>query len=396
MVPYQHALAHLLRTVHPLTGERLPLTVSAGRTLAAALVAPYPMPPFDQSLMDGYALRSADTRSATAAKPVRLPLGPTLTAGETFCHPVAPRHAIRIMTGAAIPAGTDTVMRLEDGEVDDMLVLRQPLARGMYIQRRGAEVRPRTVICKAGERLTPQRIGMALALGLEHADVIRQPRLALVAPGDELLPPGASLQPGKKWCSNLYALAVRAQELGCLTTNLGIVPDTPEALTTALAQGLDGDIVIILGASGRGQHDFAGHAMANVGAAPLFQGVAMAPGRSVAVAQHHDTLVFGLPGSPWATFVTFEALVRPALEAMQGQRANRLVPALLTTPVQVRRGVTHFLPARLKQGIEVWEATPLGDLLAVAQAESDPLGLVVVPPHRRHLLAGTRVRVQRL
>ncbi|MDH3603235.1 MAG: molybdopterin molybdotransferase MoeA [Candidatus Tectomicrobia bacterium] len=394
MLRYQEALEHLLGAVAPLPTEQLPLMESIGRTLSADLVAPYPMPPYHQSLMDGYAVRSATTRRATVARPVRLTLGATLTAGETLADSVSSGQAVRIMTGAVIPDGVDTVVRLEDGEVDgDTLIVRQPLSRGQYVQRRGAEVRSRTVICPAGEVLTPQRIGMALALGLSTAEVVRTPRIALVAPGDELLPPGALLQPGKKWCSNLYALELRARELGGRSVNLGIVPDTLDALIAALQQGLSYDVVMILGASGRGEHDFAGRAMAAVGARSLFRGIAMAPGRSTAVAQCRQTLIFGLPGSPWATLVTFEALVAPALRAMLGQRPATPVWAVLTADVQVRRGLTHFIPVQLQVGEQGWRATPLRDLLSVAQAESNGCGWLRVPPHRRRLLQGARVRV---
>ena len=394
MLSYSHALEHLQERVQPLAAELQMLPRAAGRTLATDMVAPHPMPPFDQSLMDGYAVRSVDTRQATPEKPRRLPLYATLTAGETLDQPLRPGHALRIMTGALMPSGADAVVRLEDGEIEgDHLMVRGAIARGQYLQRRGAEVRQDAVISRAGERLTPQLTGMALALGLSQVMVVRPPRLTLVAPGDELLPPGAPLQPGKKWCSNIYALDVRAQALGCATTNLGIVPDALEALVAALHQGLSSDVIIILGASGRGDHDFAARAMAAIGAETIFRGVAMAPGRGVALAICDQTLIFGLPGSPWAAFITFEVLVRLAIQAMLGQRPSRPMPARLTTAMHVRRGFTHIIPARLQPGTEGMDAFPLGDLHQVAQAEADTLGFVLVPPHRRRLLAGTRVSV---
>ena len=394
MLSYHLALEQVRQAVAPLTSERVALTAASGRILAADLLAPHPMPPFDQSLMDGYAARSRDTRTATAVQPVRLPLGPTLTAGETLQQPLTPRQAIRIMTGAPMPPGVDAVVRLEDAVIEDhALVIGEPLRPGQFVQRRGAEVRPSTVLCKVGEPLTPQRIGTALALGLAEAEVVRPPRVAFVAPGDELLPPGAPLQPGKKWCSNLYALEARARELGYESHNLGIVPDTAEALTIALRQGLAGDAVVILGASGQGVHDYAGRAMADVGANLLFRGVAIAPGRSTAVAQHHQTLIFGLPGSPWATFITFEMLVRPALDAMLGRAGARPVTAVLSSEVSMRQGSTHFVPVRLQPGQPHPEAAPLRDLLAVARAEAWSLGMLATPSNRRRLPPGTQVRV---
>lgn len=397
MLSYQLALEQVRQAVTPLASERVALPAALGRILAADLLAPHPMPPFDQSLMDGYAARSRDTRTATAAQPVRLPLGPTLTAGETLQQPVAPRQAIRIMTGAPMPPGVDAVIRLEDAEIqDNILVVEQPLRRGQFIQRQGAEVRPSALLSRVGDRLTPQRIGMALALGLAEAEVTRPPRVAFVAPGDELLPPGAPLQPGKKWCSNLYALDSRARELGYESHNLGIVPDTAEALTAALQQGLTGDAVVILGASGQGVHDYAGRAMTDVGANLMFRGVAIAPGRSTAVAQHQQTLIFGLPGSPWATFITFEMLVRPALDAMLGRSPTRPEAVILTSDIHVRRGTTHLVPVRLQPGRPHREAAPLRDLLAVAQAEAGSLGMLMTPSNRRRLPMGTRVRVMPL
>src|SRR5215475_8614858 len=272
-------------------------------------------------MVDGYALRSGDTRSATAAQPVRLGLGQTLTAGESLEQPLAPWQAMRIMTGAALPPGANTVVKMEESRVEaGTLLIPQPLPRGLYVQQCGAEIRRRTVVLRQGERLTPQRIGVALALGVDSVEVVRRPCLALVAPGDELLPPGAPWQPGKKWCSNLYALDVRAQELGCLSVNLGIVPDTLASLSNQLRRGLEADIIVILGASGRGDHDFATRAMTAIGAEMLFRGVATSPGRSIAVARYAQTLIVGLPGSPWAAYVGFEVFVWPALRAMLCQR----------------------------------------------------------------------------
>src|SRR5262245_29264243 len=397
MFSYQDALERILKVIHPLASERLPLTAAYGRMVAAPLIAPHAMPPFDQSLVDGYALRSSDTRAATPAQPVRLALGQTLTAGGHLEQPVGPRQAIRIMTGAPVPPGVNTVVKMEESEVEaGALVMRQPLPRGLYVQRCGAEIQRGTVVLRQGERLTPQRIGVALSLGLDSVDVIRRPRVALVAPGDELLPPGAAWQSGKKWCSNIYALDIRVQELGCTSLNLGIVPDTLESLSRQLRRGLETDAVVILGASGRGDHDFAARAMADIGAEMVFRGVATSPGRSVTVACCAQTLIVGLPGSPWAAFVGFEVFVWPALRAMLGQRPALPVRQLatLTTPLPGRRGVTSFVPARLLPRTTGWLALPVENFLGLARAESHPVGLIVVPPHRRSLPSGSRVRLQ--
>ena len=215
MVSYQDALERMLKVVQPLASERLPLTAAYGRMVATPLVAPHAMPPFDQSLVDGYALRSSDTRTATPTQPVRLALGQTLTAGEHLAQPLGARQAIRIMTGAPVPPGANTVVKMEESEVEaGALVCANPCRGGCMCNAVGQKSGARTVVLRQGERLTPQRIGVALALGLDSVDVMRRPRVALIAPGDELLPPGAAWQPGKKWCSNIYALDIRVQELG--------------------------------------------------------------------------------------------------------------------------------------------------------------------------------------
>ena len=397
MVSYQDALERMLNMVQPLASERLPLTAAYGRLVATPLVAPHALPPFDQSLVDGYALRSSDTRTATPAQPVRLALGQTLTAGEHLAQPLGSRQAIRIMTGAPVPAGANTVVKMEESEIDaGALIIRQPLAQGLYVQRRGAEIPRRTVVVRQGERLTPQRIGVALSLGLDSAEVIRRPRVALVAPGDELLPPGVAWQPGKKWCSNIYALDMRVQELACTSVNLGIVPDTLASLSTQLRRGLETDVVVILGASGQGDHDFAARAMAAIGADILFRGVATSPGRSVTVARCGQTLIIGLPGSPWAAFVGFEVFVWPALRALLGQRPAlpERQTATLATSLQARPGITSFVPARLQPRTTGCVAMPIENMLELARAESQPLGLIVVPPHRRCLPSGSRVHLQ--
>jgi molybdenum cofactor synthesis domain-containing protein len=227
-------------------------------------------------------------------------------------------------------------------------------------------------------------------------EVVRQPRLALIAPGNELLPPGAPWQPGKKWCSNLYALELRAREVGASSVNLGIVPDTLAALVTRLRDALVADIIVILGASGRGEHDFAARAMTEIGADILFRGVATSPGRTVTVARHQQTLIIGLPGSPWAAFIGFEVFVWPALRALLGQHPT-LPPvhgAILAAPIQGQSGMTNFVPARLQLQDASWQAMPLVSPLALARAEGAPLGLIVVPPSRRHLPQGSRIQVQ--
>jgi molybdopterin molybdotransferase len=397
MVSYQDAVERMLKGIQPLASERLPLTAAYGRIVATPLAAPHAMPPFDQSLVDGYALRSSDTQTATPLQPVRLTLGQTLTAGKYLAQPLGSRQAIRIMTGAPMPPGANTVVKMEESEAEtEALVIRHPLPRGLYVQRCGAEIRQRTVVLRQGERLTPQRLGVAVALGLDSVDVRRRPRVALIAPGDELLPPGAAWQPGKKWCSNIYALDIRVQELGCSSLNLGIVPDTLESLSTQLRRGLETDVVVILGASGQGDHDFAARAMAAIGAEIVFRGVATSPGRSVTVARCAQTLIVGLPGSPWAAFVGFEVFVWPVLRAMLGQRPALPVRQLATlaTPLQARPGVTFFAPARLQLHTTGWLALPIENLLALAQAESHPVGLIVVPPHRRSLPSGSQVRLQ--
>ena len=399
MISYTQAVQTIIRNLpQSLPKERLILTAAHQRVLSQALTALHDMPPFDQSLMDGYALRSRDTRTATLERPARLTLGATLTAGAYLEQPLKPRQAVRIMTGAPIPPDADAVVKMEESEVaGGELVIRQPLGRWINVQRRGDEIRRHTVVLQRGEHLTPQRIGTALALGLASVDVVRRPRLALVAPGDELLPPGAALQPAKKWCSNLYALELRAQELGCTSVNLGIVPDTLDSLTEVLRRGLENDIVVILGASGRGQHDFAARAMSALGADLLFRGVAANPGRGVTVARYRQTLIMGLPGSPWGAFVGFETFVRPAIRTLLGQRSfPRELTATVGTAVQTRRGATHFFPCRLQPGPEGWQATLLSNLLDLSRADSRPLGLLLVPPHRRLLRAGSRVRIQPL
>ena len=397
MISYRDALDLMLSTTRPLGTEPVPLTAASHRVLATALVAPHDMPPFDQSLMDGYALRSADTRAAMPQHPVRLSVGQTLTAGDVLDYAVLSQQAIRIMTGATMPRGVDAVVKLEDSEVKDgRLFIRQPVWRGTSVQRRGAEVRRGSLLAPVGTRLTPQCIGMALSLGLDTAEVTQRPRLALVAPGDELLPPGAPLQPGKKWCSNLYALELRAQEVGAASVNAGIVPDTLAALAERLLQNLGADVIVILGASGRGDHDYAARAMLEVGAEVMFRGVATSPGRSITVAQYQQTLLVGLPGSPFAAFVGFEVFVWPVLRALLGQKPilPPTLKATLTVPVRLRRGATHFLPARVQPSIDGCQVTPCTTLVDLARTETEALGLIIAPSHRRALPAGTPVRVQ--
>ena len=341
----EEALDRLMAAVAPFpvsTAESLPTAQALGRVLAADVVSLVDVPPGDNTSMDGYAMRSADVPVAGAMLPVsqRIPAG-------TAPQPLVPRTAARIFTGAQVPAGADAVVMQEQCSAVDTAESAQvrvdtvPTA-GQWIRRRGEDVRAGAVVLAAGARLTPQALGLAASVGTAHVSVARQPRVALLSTGDELVMPGDcapdQMRPGTIYNSNRYTLRALLQSAGCECRDLGIVPDRLEATREALRNAAaDSDLILTSGGVSVGDEDHIRPAVASLGRVDLWQ-MATKPGRPLAfgwvrraggeagVTHAHDAesgaWFIGLPGNPVSSFVTFLLVVRPVLLRMQG--ANQL------------------------------------------------------------------------
>lgn len=380
------AVTFLLGRSRPMTEtESVALGEALGRVLAESPVAAADVPPWDNSAMDGYAVRSADLDPAGA--PVRLPVGQRIPAGRVGT-PLAPGSAARIFTGAPIPPGADQVVIQEVCEVHgDDVELRAAPAPGANIRRAGEDLRAGACVLDAGIRLAPQHLGLAASVGLARLPMYRRLRVAVFSTGDELVRPGAPLGPGQIYNSNHYTLQGLLRTLGCAVEDLGVVPDRFEATCEALEAAAGcADLILTSGGVSVGEEDHLKPAVERLGSLDLWR-IAVRPGKPLAFGEVAGTPILGLPGNPVSLFVTFCLFARPFIVRAQG-RTQSVVPAL-RLPAGFdwphsdprRRG---YLCARLvgdEEGsprVEVYPSRSSGVLSSVTWAR----GLAVIPEGR--------------
>jgi molybdopterin molybdotransferase len=309
--------------VTPVAGtETVALKDARGRVLAADVIAPIDLPPFDNSAVDGYAVRHADL----GADETRLAIVDRLTAGRAAGQVVGPREAIRIFTGAPMPSGADTVFMQEDVRAEGGAVIVPPgLKRGANRRLAGEDVARGSVALTTGRRLQPQDLSMAAALGLQTLAVRRRVRVAIFSTGDEIVEPGAPLPAAGLYDANRHLLAAMLENLGCTVSDLGILRDEPEKLRARLAEAAVGhDLVLTSGGVSTGEADYVKDAIGAAGSL-VFWRVAIKPGRPVAMGVLRGTAFVGLPGNPVAVFVTFARVVRPLLLQLFGAAPEPLI-----------------------------------------------------------------------
>ncbi len=388
----------ILAAIAPLPPERVALADADGAVLAQDVTAAWPLPGFDNSAMDGYAVRAADVAGAAADSPVTLEVTGEAAAGDTAERSVAPGRCVRILTGALLPAGADAVVPVEwtDGGTTRVRITR-PAEPGHAIRRAGGDARPGDLLLPAGTRLGAAQIGVLAAAG--HGDVLarRRPRLTVIATGNELAPPGSPLVPGMIWDSNSYMLAAAARGLGCQVTRHPTLRDDPDAVLDALRRAAARADVLVTsgGVSMGGEHDVVKAALAALGSV-TFRRVAMQPGmpQGFGLLGPSATPVFTLPGNPVSAFVSFTLFVTPAVRALQGlkgERAGRRT-ARLAGPVRSPEGKRSFLRAVL--GPQDGQVTALTgqnshQIAELARAQA----LIVVPEPVTGLPAGALVEL---
>jgi molybdopterin molybdotransferase len=308
--------------------EQVPLRGACGRVTAADIKAPVDLPPFDNSAVDGYAVRHADLR-ADGDSP--LTIAGRLTAGARAGIALKPGQAIRIFTGAAMPAGADTVFMQEDVTVDgDRVIVPKGLKRGSNRRLAGEDLPAGHVALPAGIVLAPQHIALAAALGITKIEVRRRLRVAIFSTGDEVVEPGSPRIGAAIYDANRYLLSELLERLGAQVTDLGILRDDPDALASALQAAAAGhDLVVTSGGVSTGEADHIRSAVERIGSL-VFWRVAIKPGRPVAMGvirgASGSAAFVGLPGNPVAVFVTFVRVVKPLLRRLSGARPQTLVP----------------------------------------------------------------------
>lgn len=386
-----------LCTPRVLSSESVALEQALGRIVAADLITPHDLPPFANSAMDGYALRGADLPEKGER---RLRMAGSVLAGAADAPDCNVGECIRITTGAPLPAGADTVVIKENVRIDgDVIVVSAGEWRGANVRPAGEDYRVGEIALRAGERLTPARLGVLASCGHTHAPVTRRPRVALFVTGDELVPSGQALGFGQIHDSNRYSLGALLREIGIEPEPIAHLRDDPQALRAALREaGERCDLVVSSGGVSAGEADFLPGLVAELGKVHFWK-VRMKPGMPVLCGEIGQALVFALPGNPVSTIATFLALVRPALLALQGlKEIPRIWKARLAAPLSKKHDRAEFLRASFEARDDgaLW-ATPLrkqgsGMLRGVAEADA----LIFVPEDVHELAAGAVVELMPL
>jgi molybdenum cofactor synthesis domain-containing protein len=322
------AQARVLSTVAPLAPVTVPLGEALGLALSAPLTANEPVPPFDNTAMDGYAIRAEDTTGASPASPVRLVVVDELPAGKAPSVSVSPGQAIRIMTGAPIPPGADAIVMVEDTTVEGDGVLVGRAARaGDHIRPAGGDLTPGAVVFAAGTVLGAAHLGVAASLGYPEVSVVRRPRVAVMSTGDELTAPGEPLTPGKIRDSNRPMLLALVAQTGCEAVDLGIARDDEAVITERLERAVATcDALVTSGGVSVGDYDLVKAVLDRMGDLS-WQQVAIKPAKPLAFGVVGGKPAFGLPGNPVSSHVSFELFARPALLQMMGH-ARRFRPVV--------------------------------------------------------------------
>ena len=299
--------------------EAVPLAIADGRILARDMVAPLPLPPFTNSAVDGYALHGDDL-PGTAEKAI--PVVGRIQAGMSPDRSAAPGQAVRIFTGAPLPEGVDTVYMQEDVRIDDAgwVILPPGLKRGANVRPAGEDIAAGKVVLQAGQRMRPQDVALAAALGMTEVEVRRKIRVAVFSTGDEIVAPGNVRGPAQLYDSNRFMLMAMLARLGCETTDLGILTDDSGLIADVLCEAAARhDLILASGGVSTGEADYVKAAVESVGTL-VFWRVAIKPGRPVAMGVIRGTAFIGLPGNPVASFVTFAHIARAAIFALAGAR----------------------------------------------------------------------------
>jgi molybdopterin molybdotransferase len=387
LLPVDEAIEVILGHVTALPPETLAVADALGRFLSESVAAPFDLPPFTNSAMDGYAIRAADT-------PGPLQVVGESAAGTPFAGVVGFGEAVKISTGAVVPDGADSVAQFEivssspDGAT---IEIDQPVRLDEAIRHAGSDTVCGDIVLESGVRLEPAQIGAVAALGLQELSCGRSPSVAILTTGTELRPAGAELEPGQIYDSNGPMLRALLRTAGATATIVPAAVDTPEALRDALSAALLHDVVITSGGVSVGPHDLVREIGRELGVEEIFWRIAMRPGKPLSFSTRGSTLMFGLPGNPVSTLVCFELFVRPALYALQGSSAPEPEFASRKLATTVRRNAERddLIRVRINAdgSLEPLRGQQSHQITSAAVAD----GLARIPMGSGEILAGAEV-----
>jgi len=394
MIPVEEARARITAAFEPLPAETVALSLALGRTLAEDLTARVTQPPQDVSAMDGYAVRAADV----ATVPARLKVVGRVPAGGAFAGELGPGEAVRIFTGATVPAGADAIVIQENTEAEgDSVLVKEGAPAGRFVRPAGLDFRAGEVGLPAGRLLTARDIGLAAAMNRPWLPVRRRPRIALLGTGDEVVLPGDAPGPNQIVGSNSFSLAAFVTACGGVPVNLGVVPDEPAALATGVARARGADLLVTTGGVSVGEHDLVRDVLGDQGFELDFWRIAMRPGKPLLFGRVGATPVLGLPGNPVSTVVCATVFLRPAIAVMLGRPASEAQQdsAILASDLPANDRRQDYLRAELKvddsgrRVVAPFSRQDSSMLAMLARADC----LIVRPPFAEPAKAGTTVPI---
>jgi molybdopterin molybdotransferase len=394
MISVEEARQRLLTPLKPLGIELVALSDAAGRVLAEPVAARRTQPPWPVSAMDGYAVRAADVTGV----PVRLKVVGSVPAGQAYAGIVGRGEAVRIFTGAPVPDGADAIVIQEDTvRAGDEVEVREAAPPGHYVRPAGLDFREGEVRLTAGRRLSARDIGLAAAMNRPWLMVYRQPRIAILPTGDEVVMPGEPVGPHQIVSSNGLALVALVRECGGVPLHLPIAPDKADALQRIAEAAVGADFLVTTGGASVGEHDLVRDALGAAGLTIDFWQIAMRPGKPLMVGRYRDTPMMGLPGNPVSSLVCGLLFLKPAIERLTGLEAGRTetLKARLATALPANDRRQDYLRSSLGQAADgTLEARPFGkqdSSMMSLLARSDCL--VVRPPHAPAATAGEMVEI---
>jgi molybdopterin molybdotransferase len=394
VIPVEEACKRLLAPLTPLAAEQVSLADALGRVLAEDVAARRTQPPFPASAMDGYAVRSADV----ARVPARLTVVGSVPAGQAYAGTVGRGEAVRIFTGAPVPNGADSIVIQEDTErAGDIVTVREAAPEGQFVRPAGLDFREGDVGLRAGRRLTARDVGLAAAMNRPWLLVRRQPRVAILPTGDEVVLPGDPVGPNQIVSSNGLALAAFVTQCGGIPLQLPIAPDDNSALQRIALGAAGADFLVTTGGASVGDHDLVREALQAGGLVLDFWKIAMRPGKPLMVGRFRDTPMLGLPGNPVSTLVCALLFLKPAIERLLGLEGAEAPPvrARLALGLPANDQRQDYLRATLTRAADgALEARPFSrqdSSMMSALAQSDCL--IVRQPRAPAAAAGDSVEV---
>jgi molybdopterin molybdotransferase len=351
MISVEEARRRLLAPLKRLSAEQVGLADALGRVLAEDVVSRRTQPPFAVSAMDGYAVRAVDV----AAVPARLRVVGSVPAGQAYQKPLRAGEAVRIFTGAPLPAAADAIVIQEDTTREgDVVTVQESAPVGHYVRPEGLDFRDGEIGLKAGRRLSARDIGLAAAMNRPWLMVQRQPRIAILPTGDEVVLPGDPVGPNQIVSSNGFALAALVRQVGGIPLMLPIAPDNADALRRLAEAAVGADLLVTTGGASVGEHDLVRDALGESGLQLDFWKIAMRPGKPLMVGRYRETPMMGLPGNPVSSLVCGLLFLKPAIETMLGLEAAKPSPrrAQLAVPLAANDRREDYLRATLSRGAD--------------------------------------------